>query len=570
MEQDTSDLARRLLQEGKIDRRTFLRLTTTAAGALGLGALLGACGPSAAPASPTAAPPGPTSAPTTAPPTPTPYVDTGPLANAGFILDPNPAGVVPARGGTIMCAQPGDFTDFSAWESGAVRVPFFHNVYTPLFYYDKDLNIVPALAETYEVSDDKLTLKVKLREGIKFHNGREFTADDVIWNIERIMDKDTGRSAWGLTATMEGAAALNKYELDIHYKAPTANLFDLWTFAGMMAEEAFEELTTQAIGTGPFKLVEWIPGEESRFVANEDYWEPGLPFVDGFTNRAFEDMPSMVLALEAGEVDVVRNLPFAEAPRFDAMAGYDVFRPVDLFFFNCYLHTQKKPFDSKKVRQGMAWSINRQAVADDILAGWSEPAGIPYPRSSWAFDEQLNSYYGFDLDRASQLFKEGGYPDGFEFTMVSSPIFGEWDAICLMWQSDLKEIGVTMNIETVASAEYYARLFDGDFVAMISSSGRGHKDPAYPLLFQLEYKRGGNMLGWQSDEYERLLDESIATFDVEERKALYRKIMEILLDEQFEIVIARNNMLYGAHTDKLHDFRTEIDTYWMFHRAWLS
>lgn len=572
MAHETTDGEEKQPQERRIDRRTLLKLGAGAAGTLALDALVSACRPAAGGVPPTPTPPTePGAATYTAiPPTATPYVDTGPLANAGFILDPNPPGVTPQRGGTILTGQLGDYTDFSAWESGATRVPNLHNVYTPLFYYDSELELVPALAETYELSDDMLTMKVKLREGVTFHNGRELTADDVVWNTEMIMNKETGRSAWGLSGTLKGAVALNKYEVEIYYQEPTANLFDLWTFAGMMAQEAYEDVATQAVGTGPFKLVEWIPGELSRFVANEDYWEPGLPFADGFTNRAFEDQSAMVLALEAGELDLVRALPFAEAPRIDALEGYRVFRPVDLFVYVGYLHTQKKPFDNKKVRQGMAWSMNRQAVVDDLLSGWSEPAGTIWPRSSWAFDEDLNSHYGFDLDRARQLFEEGGYPNGFEFTLMTGTHNAQYEKIAVFWQSDLAKIGVTMNIELVTSTEYYSRLFDGDFTAMVASTGRGHKDPAYPLLMQPSYKPGGNMLGWQSDEYERLLHESLTTFDREERKELYRRIQEIFVEDMFQVNIARNMMLYGCHTARLHDFRTEVDTYWMLQRAWLS
>ncbi|MCL4459223.1 MAG: ABC transporter substrate-binding protein [Chloroflexi bacterium] len=563
------------LSKKKIDRRTLLKLSAGAVGALALDSLLASCVPAP---SPTPVPPTPTkvvvATPTPAPPKPTPtatpFVDTGPLAKVGLILDPNPPGVVPKRGGTIVGAQTGDYTDFDPFETGAIRFPFHHNVYTPLFYYDKDLKVIPALAESYKLSDDKLTLTVKLRGGVKWHNGREFVADDVVFNIERGMSKETGRSVYPQTLTMKGARAVDKYTVEILYKEPTANLFDVLTFMGMVAKEAVAEIKSKAVGTGPFKLEKWIPGQESLFVRNENYWEPGLPCVDAFRIRSFKDIPSMVLSLEAGELDVVRSLPYSDAPRIDKKPGFKVFRPVDLFFFNVYIHTKKKPFDNKKVRQAMAWSIDRQTIVDKVLSGWSEPACTPYPKTSWAHDPVLNRHYGFDLDRARALLKEAGYDKGFEFTAIGSPIFAEFTQNALIWQSDLAKIGVKLNLQEVASAEYYDRLFAGNFEVMMSSSGRGHKDPAYPLAIQPAYRTGGNMLGWQSDEYERLLREGTREFDQAKRKEVYKKIQEILLDEAFEIIIARAVMLYGVRTSNLHDFRNDVDTYWMFHRSWLG
>jgi peptide/nickel transport system substrate-binding protein len=529
-----------------LNRREFLELGMAAAGAA---ALAGPPGGSRAEAA---------------------WEDKGPLARAGLSPMATPATATPKRGGTITGARTGDFNHFDPFYTGAVQRPMHHNLYSSLFYYDKDLNLVPGLAERYEVSDDKLSLKLSLRRGVKWHNGREFTADDVVYNIERAMDKSVGHSAFAQTITMQGARAVDKYTAVIAYKQPTAYLFDTLCFIGMVAKEAVPDIKRRAVGTGPFKLDRWIPGDHARLVRNEQYWEPGLPLADEVIIRSFRDLPSMLVNLEAGQLDVIEGIPLNEVDRLRKLRNLAVIKGIPGFFYNLYISTKRKPFDNRKVRQAISLAIDRKTIVDKTLYGFSETAQTPFPSTSWAYDASLDNYYPFDLDRARRLLTEAGLDKGFETTVVSTPAFPELTDIALIIQADLAKIGVKMKIEEVATAQLYPRLFGGDFEMMMSFSGRAHKDPGSVWLIQPAYKPGGNMLGWQSETYEQLLRQGAATFDRGQRKAIYRKIQEILLEEAFEIIIARRYTAFGIRNDKLHDFRFGIDEDWYLHRSWKS
>jgi peptide/nickel transport system substrate-binding protein len=496
--------------------------------------------------------------------------DPGPLERAGVSVNPNAPGATPKRGGMIVAGQPGDIVDFSPFQTGATRFPWHHNIYTPLFYYDSNLNVVPALAESYSFSSDKLTLTVKLRPGVKFHNGREFTADDVAFTFSYALDPKTGGAAFSLLKTSLGAVAVDKYTVQIKFKQPTAYVFDVLTFMGMVAKEAVGDIQSRAVGTGPFKFERWVPGEQLVCVRNENYWEPGLPYADGFRVRSFRDVATMILSLEAGEIDLTRSLPFSQIERVKKNRDLTVVQPTHLFFFNIYLNTKRPPFDNKKVRQAMAWSINRQAVVDSVLFGASEVANAPIPKSSWAYEPDLQKVYTFDLDRARRLLSEAGHDKGFEFTVVTSPLIAELTPIAVIWQQDLAKIGVKLNIQEMPTSDYAQRIFGGDFHAMVSSSGRGHKDPGSLFRIQPAYFPGGNNVGWQSREFEELLEKGAGEFDRAKRKPIYRKVQEMLLDEAFEIIIARNVTLYPLRPGKLRDMRLDTDTYWMFHRSWMS
>ena len=174
------------------------------------------------------------------------WEDKGALARAGLIPLPSPAGATPKRGGVIRGARTGDFNHFDPFYTGAVQRPMHHNLYSSLVYYDRDLNLLPGLAERWELSEDKLSLKLLLRRGVKFHNGRELTADDVVYNIERAMDKSIGHSAYAQTITMQGARAVDRYMAVVSYTQPTAYLFDTLCFIGIVAKEAVPDIKRTA------------------------------------------------------------------------------------------------------------------------------------------------------------------------------------------------------------------------------------------------------------------------------------------------------------------------------------
>jgi peptide/nickel transport system substrate-binding protein len=496
--------------------------------------------------------------------------DTGPLATAGLIPMATPASVTPKRGGRITGARSGDFNHFDPFYTGAVQWPAHHNLYSALFYYDKDLKLLAGLAERSELSDDKLALKLHLRRGVKFHNGREFTADDVVYNIERAMDKSIGHSAFAQTITMKGARALDKYTAVIEYKQPTAYLFDTLCFIGIVAKEAVPDIKKGAVGTGPFKLDRWIPGDHARFVRHDGYWEPGLPHVDEVIVRSFRDIPSMLVNLEAGQLDIMEPLPSNELERLSKSKDIAIVRGNPGFFYNLYLSTKRKPFDNRKVRQAINLAVDRKTIVSKVLYGFSETAQTPFPKSSWAYDTQMDNYWPFDLDRARKLLAEAGLDKGFEVSVVTTPVFPEFTDMALIIQADLAKIGVKMKVEEIATTQYYQRLFGGDFEMMLSFSGRAHKDPGSVWLIQPAYAPGGNMLGWKSDAYEDLLKQGASSFDREKRKAIYRKVQEILLEESFELILARRYTYYGIRKDRLHDFRFGIDGDWYFHRSWMS
>ena len=384
------------------------------------------------------------------------------------------------------------------------------------------------------------------------------------------MDKSIGHSAFAQTMTMQGAKALDRYTAVIGYKQPTAYLFDTFCFIGIVAKEAVGDIKKTAVGTGPFKLDRWVPGDHARFVRNEAYWEPGLPYADEVMVRSFKDLPTMLVNLESGELDLIEGMPLNELDRLRKTKNLGVYSGVPGFFYNVYVSTKVKPLDNRKVRQALSLAIDRKTIVNKVLYGFSEVAQTPFPKTSWAYDAQLDNTYPFDLDRARKLLTEAGVGRGFETTVVSTPAFPELTDMALIMQADYAKIGVKLKIEEVATAQLYPRLFAGNFEMMMSFSGRAHKDPGSVWLIQPAYKPGGNMLGWQSDAYEQLLAQGAATFERDKRKAIYHKVQQILLDEAFELIVARRFTAFGARTDRLHDFRFGLDEDWYLHRAWVG
>ena len=175
--------------------------------------------------------------------------------------------------------QTGDIKNLDPFDMLSLNYPLFYNLYDSLIRYDNELNIIPRLATSWVVDEDQTEITLNLRQGVKWHNGREFVADDVVKNFERGMSDVKGLNVYGmLSPVLESAEAIDTYTVKLTFKAPTPNLFDLLNAICMHAPESMDSLQTTAIGTGPFMLKEWIPGDHVTLVRFDDYWEEGKPY----------------------------------------------------------------------------------------------------------------------------------------------------------------------------------------------------------------------------------------------------------------------------------------------------
>lgn len=336
--------------------------------------------------------------------------------------------------------------DFTKTSGSAIPQALMNNVYQGLVTSDQDGEVVPQLAESWEVSEDGKTYDFKLKDGVTFSNGGDFTADDVKFSLERIKDE------W----TTDGGRmdALDHVEVvdDHHVKVVLKRASNQWllnmtgTVGQMFDEEGVSDLANDAVGTGPYEVTDRVPGEKITMKLRDDYWGDA-PAIETATFRYFADAVASTNALQAGDADLLVNM---QAPdlvgTFEKQKGYDVIEGTSTGEVFLPLNNSKAPFKDERVRQAINYAVDRQAIIDTAWGGYGQPIASFVPPTE-AYYEDLTDVYPHDVAKAKELLKEAGQEDlTIEMQVPTRPYA---TAVSEVVQSQLKEAGI--NVKLVSS-----------------------------------------------------------------------------------------------------------------------
>jgi peptide/nickel transport system substrate-binding protein len=418
------------------------------------------------------------------------------------------------------------------------------SLYDKLVDIDENGEIVPMLAKSYEVSDDDLVYTFHLRDGIKFHDGTEFNAEAVKYNLERYQEEDSVRSTE--VEPIESVEAVDEYTVRVTLSEPFAPFLAILTDrAGIMASpKAIEEnngrISKDPIGTGPFKFVERVRGDHITVEKNPDYWREGLPKIDKIEYRGIEDENVQYQNLQSGELDIIDQIPVVEFKELQESGDYDVSIEPGLGFQGIYLNVTQPPFDNKQLRQAVYRLVDRDAIVKAVLRDVGGEAGnSPFSEQSWAYSEQSDSYPERSVEEAKTLLEEAGKPDGFSFSLKTdpSPINQQIGQVI---QSNLKPAGIDVKLEQ----EEFGTLLDdstnGNFQALfLGWSGR--IDPDLNIYDFTVTNGDFNSSGYSNPEADKLLNEARTTSDRDRRKELYGQVMQILHEDVPYVYLYHNN-----------------------------
>jgi peptide/nickel transport system substrate-binding protein len=460
-------------------------------------------------------------------------------------------------GGTLTVGQVQDMTGFDPFVLLFANYPVMHQVFDRLIQMDHQLKVNPWLAESWEAPDDGLSVTFHLRSGVKFHNGRAFEAKDVVANIQRAQNKDTGGNIFPKVQTIKSAEAPDASTVVVTFSKPTPNVFDIFDSISIAAPESFEKVRTNPIGTGPFKFKEWIPGDHVSFVRFDDYWQENLPYLDQINIKPFADGEALTTALDAGQIDAGISLPYKDDKRLEANDKLVIKRGQEgallyILVINPPDPGQKEtPLSKKEVRQAINYAMPRQAIVDQALFGVGKPTVVAFPDTSPAYFEDLAKEYPYDLDKAKQLLTEAGYGDGFDMEILAPTSYPELVSMGQILASDLTKIGIKAKITPLEAAVWTPRLYDGDYQATFTFVGRSHKDPLG--LFDNSPYRIDNSPVWPKGDFPEGYAEAITaastTIDPAARKESFRKLNEIMLDQSVQIPISWKYTLFGWQSD---------------------
>src|SRR5262249_4449564 len=346
---------------------------------------------------------------------------------------------------------------------------FYEHAYNGLTRFNAKMEIEGDLATSWEIPNPT-TYVFRLRKGVKFHNGREMTADDVKYSIDRVRDPKTGAPIRDVYADVDKVETPDKYTVRLTLTRPNAALLSMMTGRASYVvprEEVDKHGTLQKVmvGTGPFKLAEHVPGDYARFVRNDSYHEPGLPYLDGFTIKVIKDESSRLAALRKGTVDLtwIKAIEIEELARKEkALSSMETHEARHLYI---WFNTKEPPFNNVKLRQAVASALDRQEIIDTVLLGRGKlttglpPATVPYALSP--ADIAALPFYKQDLALTKKLLAEGGQPNGFEFTFKTSPHSPDYVPAAQVIQRQLAKAGITMKIEQMEWGALLKNFRDG-------------------------------------------------------------------------------------------------------------
>ena len=493
---------------------------------------------------------------------------------------PKPAAATgsPTKGGTLRVGLILDVATLDPHLSGSkVDRQVYHNLFDPLVVLDDKLQVQPNLAESWQNPDPK-TLVLKLRQGVKFHDGTDFNAEAVKVNFER-MANDPKSVRKGEVANIASAEVVDALTVRLNLKQPDATLLaSMSDRAGMMlSPTAMQKLgpdlerNPSGAGTGPFEFVEWIKDDHILLKRNESYWNKDTsagPFLDQIRYRPIPDDTVKLQSLQAGEIDVMDYL----APRNVAMAKADsslvVVDVPSLAAFWYMLNTTRPPFDNKALRQAVMYGIDNEAIVKGVWLGVGVPANGPISPASWAYDDTIKPVKR-DIDKAKAKLAEAGMPQGFTFSfnIDNTPISVQEAEVV---KAQLAEVGITMNVQVVDGARLLAEGNGKTFQAS-SYAWSGRPDPD-GNTYQFFHTTPGTSLNWSgfsNPEADRLLEQTRQVDDHAERKKLYSQLIQILREEAPAVFII-HPIEPKAFSPKVQGYPAIPDGMMRFKTVWLK
>jgi ABC-type transport system substrate-binding protein len=418
------------------------------------------------------------------------------------------------------------------------------HIHQTLIFMAPDGTLKPSLAESWEAAKDGLSWTLKLRKGVKFHDGTPFNAQAVKVNLDRFRDPDNKAPYRFLIVEITGVEVVDDYTVRLTLKRPfapiTAHLSH--SFIGMLSPKSLEGLekgkaTDKIVGTGPFKIVNWTRGEQIVLEANPDYWG-GAPKIKKLTFKFIPEDAARVVMLETGEAHAIMRVPPADAKRLDANPKINVVKASSVRVIYIGFNTQVEPFNNPKVRQAMNYAVNKKAIIDTILAGVGEASTAPVVPAVFGYTKV--GPYEYDPKKARQLLAEAGYPKGFK-AVFHHPT-GRYlmdSTIAEAVQAMVREIGVELELQTMEWATYlgFVRKPPAEAKHQMYMLGWGcvTLDADYGL-YALLHSSQWPMAGWgvsfyKNEKVDDLLQTARITPDRKDRTRMYTEAIKLIWND---------------------------------------
>lgn len=466
--------------------------------------------------------------------------------------------VSPALAQTLNVAldkEPLSFDPISTSDNGSIWTQLL--IFDTLIRPDKaGKGLAPGLAESWQVSDDGLTLTFILRDA-KFSDGTPVTPEDVIFSLKRVSSDE--KSGWKrfFNPITGYAADGNKVILTLDKPfTPAFNNLALFAAAILpekLVSEQGDAFFENPVGSGPFVLTAWTRGASVELARNPYYWQDGKPAVEKVELDIVPEATARVLRLEAGEADVIIDPPLNQIAELDSADGIETGSTIPYRSDFVLLNTTREPFSDKKVRQALNYAIDKEALVDGVLFGKGKVAATAMPVMTYA-DESL-SPYPYDPEKARQLLAEAGYPDGFDTTLLLNSGNAAHRNVAVALQAMLAPVGVKADIQMIEGGTMWSTTKSGNYDMALSYATSDTIDPDQSIGFLAVNPERANAYHteWKNERLNELYATERATENGPERGEMFKEMVRIF-QEGAPMIFLYHPAASWANTENVEGF----------------
>ncbi|TWK91313.1 Oligopeptide-binding protein AppA [Bacillus paralicheniformis] len=500
----------------------------------------------------------------------------------------------PQQGGDLVIGSTGEPTMFNALYSTDVSSSDIEGfIFDGLVGSDTDLNPTMKLAEKIDQSEDGITYNVTLKKGVKWHDGEEFTADDVVFTYNIPLSKDYAGERGSNFGMIDKVTKKGDYEVEFKLKHPDPSFLPVSLSYGILPEHILGDVPIKdlgehefnrkkPIGTGPFKFVEWKQGQYVKVEAFEDYYGEG-PYLDTLTYKVIPDANAAIAQLQAGDINyfVVPGTDVKTVEKFD-----HVKLESDLGLNYSYLGWNEKNelFKDKKVRQALTHAIDRESIVQNVLDGDGEVANIPESPLSWNYPKDIDiPVFEYDPAKAKKMLKEAGWEDTdgdgildkdgkkFSFTIKTNQGNKVREDAAVVIQQQLKEVGIEAKPQIVEFSALIEQTSapNWNYDALLLGWSLATFPDQYDIFHSSQSKAGLNNIWYKNEEVDKLLVDAKKLKDRKEYSKAYEKIYKMIAEDQpytflfyynYHRAIPKN--LKGFEFHPKNDFY-EVNKWWL-------
>lgn len=413
-------------------------------------------------------------------------------------------------------------------------------VFEALVFISPDtLKPEPMLAESWKVSDDGLSVTFKLQRGATWHNGAAFTAADVVYSIKRVKDPKVGSPFAPQVEAVSGVEAVDDHTVRMTLSNTVPGILANLAVIQIVNEATIADIATKPIGTGPFKFVEWAPGNHIRVERYDHYRIAGLPKLKNLVWRIVPDSQARLAGLQDGTLQMVALVEGKDVIQARGMGIGVIQTKPYVLYENFNINTKRAPFDDKRVRQALAYAFDRESYAKTVWFGLARPTINPVPPEMATYWEKSGSLYPYDLKKAAKLLAEAGFTKDKPLKMEILTIqgFDSLKSMALLLQDNLNRIGHQVSVRELDVTVWIDRILTKpDYDITTDNFNTGPEDPA-SMFNSPNLAPKSNVNRWNPPGYAELVAKAAAEMDDKKRIALYQQLQELILDEMPQITV---------------------------------